>query len=319
MQIKILLLLKRIFLRQFYSCSYICSGINFYPNNIIKTCCFTSSDDVNLCKINNDGTINYNELNKNRKNLFNRLKKGDIPECCKNCFALQKSSWIFSNAIKSIVLNYFMFCNLRCVHCGYLKKVRFKVDDTKDEFVFNIIKSLENKKLLTKDYIVDIGGGEPSINEKLDKIIDYLIRRGHKVHINSNIAKFKENYIYGINNNLIFLTLTPDAGSKEVYKKIKGVDYFDEMKENLKEYMKRASDKIEVKFILEKGNISDIENMIRLCLDCNVKKVVCSIDLNIKKEEYDFYKPYLTLFHNLCYKNGLNLKYSGLVPKEMLR
>ena len=316
--IKLILLLKKLFNSQFYSCQYISNGINFYPNNIIKACCYTDSADVDLYKIIDNKRNNYKILQRNRKKLFNRLKKGNIPECCKNCPNLKKNSWNFSKLITSITLNYYMFCNLKCSHCGYYKNVRFKLNDTKDKSVLNLIKYLEKKSITSSNYFVDVGGGEPSLNNNLDEIINYLVQKGHVVHINSNVAKFKENYVEGIKKDLIKLTLTPDAGSRDIYKKIKGADYFDIVKENIKKYMAVASDKIEVKFILENGNVCDIENMIKLCTDCGVKNVICSIDLNVPKEEYDFYKPYFIKFRDLCHENNLMLSYTSFVPEEFI-
>ena len=147
MLIKCLLLIKRIFFKKFHSCVYICSGINFYPNNIVKACCFTVSDDVNLCKIDEKNNADYKEINKNRKKLFKELKQGNIPLCCKSCPNLKMRNWKFSKIITLITLNYFMFCNLKCTHCGYLKNVRYKTSDTKDNLVFDKIKYFEKKTI----------------------------------------------------------------------------------------------------------------------------------------------------------------------------
>lgn len=315
--LKFLLFLKRLTQKEFYSCGYIQHGINFAQDNRILTCCFSNNDRLSLYnpKLNKDI---IKSLKKNRKSIISRMKKGNIPECCKGCVNLSKKHWSDTDKIQSITLNYYKICNLRCTHCGYFKNKESQGKDTDDKFVLDTVKMLEHKNMTTPNYLVDVGGGEPSLNNKLDEIIAYFVANKHTIHINSYVAKFKENYIDGIQNGYIKLTLTPDAGSRDIYKKIKGADYFETVKENLKKYMSAASDRIEVKFILEEGNLCDIDNMINLCLECGVKNVVCSRDLNIKECDFPKYKPYFQRFKTLCEQNELNLRYS-LIPKEFLR
>ena len=319
--LKLILFLSRInkmfFSKEYYSCRYMQAGMNFYPDSIIKTCCFTTSDEVNLCNLTNTHNIKNikRDIDKKRKQLIKDCKNGKIPNCCKKCCNLQKKSWQYKKKIEHITLNHFMYCNLKCTHCGYLKKVRNKTKDTKDELVLNTIQDLTAIGMLSSNYSVDVGGGEPSLSKGLDRILEYLINNNHKIHINSNVAQVKENYLYGIQKGLINLTLTPDAGSKEVYKKIKGVDYFDIVKENIKKYMEKAADEIEVKFIIEKDNVEDIQNMIELCLECGVKYVKCALDLNIKPDDKINYKPYVQTFNRLCRENNLNVSFQ-FIPKE---
>ena len=315
--LKLLLFLKRLIQKEFYSCNYIRHGINFTQDNRILVCCYTGSDEISLYNPKTDKNI-FQSIKKNRKKIISQLKKGCIPKCCQECVNLSKQNWSDTDKIESITLNHYKVCNLRCTHCGYFKNKEKQGKDTDDKFVLDTIKMLEAKNMTSSDYIVDIGGGEPSLNNRLDTTIAYFVANKHKIHINSNVARFKENYIDGIQNGFIKLTLTPDAGSREVYKKIKGADYFETVKENLKKYMSVAADKIEVKFILEEGNLSDIDNMINLCLECGVKNVVCSRDLNINECDFPKYKPYFQKFKTLCEQNGLNLRYS-LIPKEFFR
>lgn len=320
--LKLILLLSRIkklLCKKYYSCSYMQEGINFYPDNIIKTCCFTTSDEVDLYNLINKYKPQKIKkiISKKRKRLIKECKKGNIPTCCQTCSQLRKQDWNYKEKIESVTLNHFMYCNLKCAHCGYLHKVRYKTKDTKDDLVLEALQTFSKAGILNPNYSVDIGGGEPSLSKGLDKILKYLTENNHKIHINSNVALFKENYVQGIKDGLITLTLTPDAGSREVYLKIKGADYFDIVKDNVKKYMKELADKIEVKFIIEEGNIDDIQNMIEFCKECGVKQVKCALDLHIKPADRIIYKPYIAKFNKLCQENNLNVDFQ-FIPKEFL-
>jgi molybdenum cofactor biosynthesis enzyme MoaA len=106
---------------------------------------------------------------------------------------------------------------------------------------------------------------------------------------------------------LFRIILSPDAGSREVYKKIKGKDYFETTWFNIKKYVEETSGNVEVKFILEKGNIDDVDNMINMCLKTGVNKVHLSMDVNISETEFYKYESSFSHFVNRCKNEGINL------------
>lgn len=299
------------------SCQYIQCGISFYPSNTIKFCCFSMKNDVDICTIDENTDLDeiVDNIDKKRAKVIKLQKQGIIFDSCKNCSCLKKGEWAEPKDILSITFNHYMKCNLKCEHCSYVD-IRDEVKDTDDELIFSIVRKLYERNLISEKTVFDIGGGEPSLSKGIDKILEYAMSKGIVSHVNSNIAKYNELYVKGALEDKIKLTLTPDAGSREVYKKIKGADYFEIMKRNLQQYMQQASDKIEVKFIIENDNVDDIENMIKLCTDTGVKNVVLSFDLNIK-EGYSNYRPYIRQFKNLCDENGLNFT-TRLMPQELL-
>lgn len=111
----------------------------------------------------------------------------------------------------------------------------------------------------------------------------------------------------GVNKGLFRIILSPDAGSREVYKKIKGKDYFETTWFNIKKYVEETSGNVEVKFILEKGNIDDVDNMINMCLKTGVNKVHLSMDVNISETEFYKYESSFSHFVNRCKNEGINL------------
>lgn len=111
----------------------------------------------------------------------------------------------------------------------------------------------------------------------------------------------------GVNKGLFRIILSPDAGSREVYKNIKGKDYFETTWFNIKKYVEQTRGNVEVKFILEKGNIDDVDNMINMCLKTGVNKVHLSMDVNISETEFYKYESSFSHFVNRCKNEGINL------------
>ena len=307
---------------EYCSCENIRNGFNFYRSNKVSSCCYSLDEELNILK-----TDEYKgDLKKAAKkiiefqnNLIKLHKSGNAPETCKKCVHFKKALW--KNHVNKkfgwISLNHYKVCNLKCTHCGYTKG-----DDTeKDsdhELVLKLINRFSEMNRLSKNLILAIGGGEPSINKGIEKILQYCIDKNYHALINSNGAKFSPLIAKGVNMGLFTLDLTPDAGSKEVYAKIKGVDCFDLTWKNIKEYMDNTEQKANVKFIIEAGNSDDVGNMIDTCVKNNVKNVKLSFDLGIEKKDFELYRKPVNDFINLCKSNNFNLEINSFVPTEII-
>lgn len=305
------------FKKEYYSCANIRNGFNFYRSDKLSSCCYTIEGNLTIGDINDKDIIK--KIEKYQNDLIKLHKNNKAPECCKNCTNFKKDKW--SNKINKkmfwIPLNHYKICNLKCTHCGYRKND----DDQKDtnhEKVLNLLKSLQEKGKLDKNCTIAIGGGEPSINKGIEKILQFCLDNNYKALINSNGAKYSEIITNGVNKGLFTLDLTPDAGSKDVYLKIKGADFFDVAWENIKKYTQSTDGKANVKFIIEEGNVNDVQNMINKCLEVGVKHVTLAFDLFIKKEDFEVYRKPVNEFINLCKENDIKCNVSSFVPEEIL-
>ena len=236
-----------------------------------------------------------------------------------------KKNWIdkVNDKFKSVVLNHYKTCNLKCKHCYHLKHHDTE-SDSDNKLVLKLIKTLVEKNSISDDFYINLCGGEPSINKFIDDILRYCIEKNVRININSNGAKLSQTFIEGVNKivngkPLFKLILTPDAGSKDVYLKIKGADFFDIAWNNIKQYCEKTNGNAIVKFIIEKDNVNDINNMIDMCIKNSVKNVQLSFDAyTLDKKDYPLYKDAINNFISLVHKNNLNLTISSYVPKELL-
>lgn len=303
--------------KEYYSCSSIRNGFNFYRSGKISSCCYTTENDLIIGNIEDKDIIK--KIEKFQNNLIKLHKKGLAPECCKKCINFKSAKWNDkqNKKLSGIPLNHYKICNLKCVHCGY-RKNDDNEKDTSHDLVLNLLNKLHKKRKLKSDCLIAIGGGEPSINKGIEKILQFCLDNNYKALINSNGAKYSEIFTKGVNENLFALDLTPDAGSKEVYLKIKGADFFDTAWENIKKYTQNTNGKANVKFIIEEGNVDDIQNMINKSLEVGIKHVTLAFDLNIQKEDFEKYRKPVNEFMNLCKENNIKCNISSFVPKELL-
>lgn len=304
---------------EYYSCHYIQNGVNFYPNSTIKMCCFTLDGEVDVCKTDEDIEQIIRKIFYKKLQMIKDFSEGNIYDCCKNCTCLVKRPWGQQvRQITSVTLNHFMVCNLKCVHCGYAKKMETdRLLDTDHKEVLNIIKKLLESNVVSQNVSFDVGGGEPSLSKGLIDIVQFCIDNKYKMHINSNCANYVETFAQGVNEGIIDLTLTPDAGSRDVYKSIKGADYFEKVWKNIEKYMKSCQAGVKVKFILQEGNIQDIVNMVDMCVNTKVREVILNLDLNIKKENQGDYINYINKFRTLSEMKSIIVYKGPFIPNDV--
>lgn len=297
------------------SCEYIQTGLNFYPNNIAKLCCFTEDDAVNCSNILQPAALVTKNIFLKKSEAISRFKSGDIYECCKSCPVLKEKEWSDQLLkIKNITLNHFMFCNLKCSHCGYVEGVENgKYTDSNDDKIIEIIDFLIKNDYVVPDLTFDVGGGEPSVSVGLEKIIRYVYSGGFNILINSNGAKYSELFSEGLHNGLLTLILTPDAGSRSVYKEIKGRDNFVNAWKNIKKYHDIRKGNVKVKFILQEKNKNDIQNMVEMCRKSGVKVVQVSLDLNTHPSAYAEFKTKIKELIDSSLQAGLSVE-RALIP-----
>lgn len=119
-------------------------------------------------------------------------------------------------------------CNNKCPYCTYARyKQRSSTYMTFKDFERNITILLENG---VKGVILT-GGGEPTISPDFDKITDFLEQNSIPYGINTNFNMFK-----AIKPN--YLKISLDGYDRESYQKARGVDRYDIVLTNIKEYLK---------------------------------------------------------------------------------
>lgn len=268
---------------EYFSCSYIENAIAFYYDNLVYTCCYPDHiNDEGIIADLSEGRFDPSELIARKKEIISRRMRNELGGCS-SCPRLIKKKWRqnWNLIINHINLNHLLTCNLKCSFCGYVDK-RGKVQPTKTDVIIHSIQQLEESGLLTPRAVFFIGNGEPSINKDMDVLIQFLVSKDYQIVVQSNGTKYKELYASGVNARKIRLTLTPDAGNKVSYKKIKGKDFFHTVWANIKRYSLETNGQVTVKIIMQEENVDDVESIVDLCEESRVKNIVVDVDINIR-------------------------------------
>jgi len=137
-----------------------------------------------------------------------------------------------------------------------------------------MIQEIVNSKYLNPNSTVSWGGGEVTLYPAFASVAEYLMTHGFHQFINTNAILYSPLISSGISSGNIDLQVSVDSGSRSVYERIKGGDYFDTVWANLSRYAQVG--RVTVKYILIDDNSaeSEIERFLGLCIQTGIKRTL---------------------------------------------
>jgi organic radical activating enzyme len=221
----------------YYSCEWIEHGLVFFPSKLTM-CCFCGSKEGQHTLIQdnfNGKSFDVERIFKNRDKFRRFHKKGKIHTNCYNCPSLRLDAWDERNYLDCIYISHWSNCNSKCVYCYSMQHPEEFSNDNYS--IMPILKQLVKKGLLRRNSKILFGGGEPAVLNEFEEIINYLLDNGFQnIRVHSSGIKYIPCLERGLKEGKIHLAISVDAGSSEIYKKIKNVDCYDLVRENIKKY-----------------------------------------------------------------------------------
>src|SRR3989344_577965 len=170
-------------------------------------------------------------------------------------------------------------CNFGCPHCNAQRYL-----------VINRNEIPEDKKLMTKEHLKKLidfmaewgikgvcigGGGEPLMNKAVWDLPSYIASKGMKSSFATNGSLINEDIAREM-MNCKWVGVSVDAGKRETFKKIHGVDCFDRVIENLKLLVKikeETGSKVDIayKFLITPKNWTDLFEACKLAKEIGVR------------------------------------------------
>ncbi len=169
------------------------------------------------------------------------------------------------NKIEQLIVIITGNCNSGCIHCTYWKnKSQIFLDK---EIFYKTILSL--KKIGLKS--VMISGGEPFLHPSIIKFVEFLHENNLGIKLTTNgiiLNKINSRYLKKIDDFSISL----DSSNRKTYHKIRGVNKFDKVLENIK-MLRKIKKRVKLSFLIQKKNYNEIPVFLDLCNKIGVKKV----------------------------------------------
>lgn len=230
--------------------------------------------------------ISYTEDNafvkneQRRLDIIKNLQQDRIPEKCQLCPWLKEDDWKeFDNKIYKITVFNWKHCNAACFYCSVHSTFSEKVQKSEYYDSLPIVQKLIDEDRITPDSFIAFMGGEPTTLEEFPEIVKMLLGKGCKIEVLTNGIKYDPviSELLKAGNNSICISL--DCGLKESYKRIKRVDKFNEVTENIKRYIAEAGDnsnKVKIKYIIMprvNDNKKEIDAWLDFCKEAGVKTI----------------------------------------------
>lgn len=202
---------------------------------------------------------------------------GYVQSDCENCFRIDVKDFDNEKYINKVLISHKTDCNAKCTFCYN----NFAGNNRHNPY--KIIPQLEQFKPYFKDCEMHFGGGEPTIWEEFDEIIDFAIKENFKkIILATNGSVFSEKLAEAIKNGIAEPVFTTDTADAELFKTIKGLN-FEEVTENIKKYLTYDEEKAAIhnKYIII-PNVNDNENAIRQWVDYNEQLGIRNLAVDIE-------------------------------------
>ena len=305
-------------------CKRLNETLNFDALKVFYCCATRTGPSIDVPNPNK-----IKDIIKKRNSLIKMLDRGEIPAECVGCFDLKEQEVPkplilsqFSKPPKAnmIIVKHFKQCDCSCTYCceQYLSGRKIVLKPKKSDYydLLPIIKELYKQNMIDKKELdVHFQGGNVSVLEEFNDLVNIFIKNGVKrVEIATNGIKYLPQIEQICNKTFVDVNISIDAGTKETYKKIKTVDKFEDLIQNLKKYAKLPI-LLRLKYILVRGindNKEEIENYINLMKEIGIKNSELMIDQCdsefLKNGEFkipEYYYEIFEFYKEKCKENNI--------------
>jgi molybdenum cofactor biosynthesis enzyme MoaA len=281
---------------KYKSCHLIEHGISIDVESI-KACClsreFNKGQLMILPKFFNS-TIDWEKLFEIKKQQRKHQQNEDLT-ACEGCYNLREEDWDEDDYISFINFDYWSQCNSNCIYCG----VQANKPKSKNN-VYNTIKELIQSGKFRNNGEITFQGGEPTILKEFDKLLKLFIKQGAKLRIHSSGILFSRAIRDGLKNGAVTVVISPDSATRETYKKIKRVDKFNKVWDNIKHYKKGLKDEfiqnVKVKFIIipsVNDTVEEVNEFLNKISVLGIKSIITDVEYTYANRNINNISPHV--------------------------
>lgn len=292
-------------------CSYLEDGINF-DVDFVSDCCILHNDGRGMPKLieNYHGEmIDWNSLFEKKAQRIAAQKEKTIYDC-ENCFRLMPYEFSLEHKISEFHFSHCRACNAKCIYCSDEQS-----GGNVNYNTYPVIKDLIEKGFYKPGGEATLQGGEPLLMQDFESLVDLFIQNGTSIRVHTSAIKYSDKIEQALKQNKGSVVISIDCGCSQTYKKIKQVDAFDSVVENIRKYAAASAENVIVKFILIPGindNLNEINKFFELMKKLNIKKIALDIEVQYgRKHQNKYVSPHIYLlndyFELMAKKNNMEL------------
>ena len=328
----------------YLSCKHLHGGITFMHHDF-RACC-SNKGGITFVENYKGEDIDWKKVALQRKEVIENCKKGILPQNCIGCVDLETKDWSEHNLIDNIYINHWDHCNAACIYCVSLSHAQFLQGSPKPSRYYSVYKHLEElykNKMISPNVHVELIGGDLAVLDEAEDIINLVIDNGvGEMSFHSSCISYSKGIERAMKEvPLVSLDFSIDCGNRELYKRIKRIDAFDKVKDNLKRYMNSSENAVNdmiAKYIIVDGyndNIEVLDEWINFINEIGIKYAKVDVnfqrffpefhhpDPSVPKHYYDLYAHYKKRIEELgiedrCWEFSRRVMEEGGIPKSYL-
>jgi hypothetical protein len=179
------------------------------------------------------------------------------PSSCEGCWWHKKIGYHYANQkLRRINVGGHAPCNFKCYHCGNVHQWERCTYNAWDIF-FDKFRVIEESGFMADDCLVTLSLGEYTVAKNHDVVLKYLER--YPLILFSNAYVWSDPTAEILSNGHTWLRVSVDAGTRETFKRIKGVDGWERVCGNLERYSRCGT--LVLKYIIFPGQNDDEVNL----------------------------------------------------------
>lgn len=264
--------------REYLSCGEFLHTLCFMPEGLRHCMYMDPNNAPPVISIAPDKSVNPDYIFEVKHETEKLRMEGKMDKNCQKCFLACKKVHDNQDYINKVLISHKQDCNASCLFCYN------KFDEGVKFNPYPILPQLEAFKEYFKNGCeMHFGGGEPTIWEEFEEIIDFAIRENFtKIFIASNGSRFSQKLANAMKMGKVQLVITTDIANSALYKNLKGLS-FEEVTENIKKYLEYdvTGQSIQDKYIIV-PNINDNEKYIQEWVEYNENLGIKNLAIDIE-------------------------------------
>lgn len=260
----------------------------FWGDYYVAHCCVCTSDVMTTFISPYAGEhIDWEWVISEKQRFQREAKEGKTPfPMCENCLRFEEREWDDGGFINSMTISHWTNCNCNCFYC-YTAEDKKLFNTQKAYAILPVIKEMDEAGILKYDGIIRFLGGDVARLEDINECLEFFLEHGAK-----NLAIYTSGIEYMpilskvLEKGAGEVIISPDSGNAKLYKKIKRIDCYNQVIENMQKYAsaaKKGNSVIRSKYIVL-PYVNDkkeyIDEWFADCLKIGIKHIAYDFELN---------------------------------------
>jgi len=232
--------------------------------------------------------VDYDALGETMKKFFavrdeiigqlNSPMNAAVSNSCFGCRNIKEGLWRSNRRIHILNIMHRSICNFKCSYCN-ASSALISESSVDVEKMLSFLRFVKEKQIIDSDTEIHLTSGEILVHPLRDKILDEVQSNPCIIYTNASAYNEKVGQILRGGRSRLYPSI--DAGTRDTFARIKGVDLFDTVCENLARYSLDGF--VHLKYIILPGlndNEADVDGFVDLCSRINARAVDITRDTN---------------------------------------